>query len=171
MRTISSFEKKIPGMYASVTNVTHGKSGYLSAAGVQEVASEKVHHKDVITPYGGYSVLLANKTVGLIWYHNMLGGSKMQNRFGSTEAVTLDGKRICPLTTWDSKITTVLAMLGGITDIIRDQLKIENKYQKFNQIVEKEWSRVFQDIRGEKLDFEFPSKKLPNVMKNFKNCQ
>lgn len=167
----------IPGMYASVTNVTHnvngstGNSGYISAAGVQEVASERLTDRNVITPYGSYSLMLANHTMGLIWYHHVLLGSKMQNQYGSTESISLDGKEICPLLTWDSKITTIVAMYGGIQRIIRKALIKENLYQRFVHIVNTEWGRVFTTIRGENSEFKLPSKNVPNVMKDFDTCQ
>jgi len=43
----------------------------------------------------------------------MLMGPRMQSKFGSTEAVSLNGKLLCPLTTWDAKITTIQAMAGA----------------------------------------------------------
>lgn len=167
----------IPGMYASVTNVTHningstGNTGYISAAGVQEVASERITDRNVITPYGAYSVILANYTNGIVWYHHLLKGSKMQNQFGSTESISLDGKEICPLLTWDSKITTVVAMYGGIHRIIRKVLIKENLYQRFIHIVNTEWGRVFTNIRGEHIHFKLPSKDVPNVMDDFTTCK
>ena len=60
---------------------------------------------DVVTPYGIYTLALSNVSVALQWYHNMLIGPRMQGPYGSTESVNRNGTEICPLTTWDSKIT------------------------------------------------------------------
>jgi len=172
-RTWNSFEKRIPGMFASVGNVTHPNGigvSYLSALGIQELAFEKVVYNHVVTPYATFPVFLANQRIGLIWYHNHLLGSKMQNIFGNTESITVNGDRICPLVTWDSKITTVLAMLGGAGHLAGRQLKYDQKYESFCKRVNDEWSRVFTDIKGEELDYALPSVQLPNVMPNFPNC-
>ncbi len=46
----------------------------------------------------------------------------MQGPYGSTEAINVNGTEISPLVTWDSKITTVLAMLGGVSNLVEDGL-------------------------------------------------
>ena len=46
----------------------------------------------------------------------------MQGPYGSTEAINVKGTEISPLVTWDSKITTVLAMLGGVSNLVEDGL-------------------------------------------------
>jgi hypothetical protein len=111
VRTIHSHEKRITGMFASVTNVSsdnhNEKFGYLSACGIEEIAFEDVHHTNVITPYATFPIFLVNQTIGSIWYHMNLLGTKMQNKYGSTEAILTNGRRICPLLTWDSKILTL----------------------------------------------------------------
>jgi len=171
VRTLNSFEKKIPGMYASVTNVSNDgneKFGYLSACGVQEVSFERVDHKEVITPYGAFPLFLINETIGSIWYHNQLLGTKMQNQFGSTESILINGRRICPLLTWDSKILTLVSILGGIGDIVKLGLVTEKKYQRFYNIVEMENSLIFRVINGETVPYQLPSVELPNF-NNF-NC-
>jgi len=171
-RAYNSFYKRIPGMFSSVTNVTHPtKSGYLSACGIQEIAFENVTVKDVVTPYAVYPIFLANQTtIALLHYHNMIVGSKMQNIYGSTESVTIDGKRICPLLTWDSKITTVVAMLGGITEIVRSAMIEDGTYSRFLNIVDREWGRVFRNFEGEQIPFQAPSTEILNVLGNFTTC-
>jgi hypothetical protein len=95
-------------MFASVTNVTTPNvfPNYLSAAGIQEIAFELIQENDVVTPYASFPQFLATKEPsGLIWYHNMLTGPKMQGPYGSTESVNVDGTLISPVLTWDSKST------------------------------------------------------------------
>jgi hypothetical protein len=48
------------------------------------------------------------------------------------------------MTTWDSKITTVVAMMGGLTDIIAAKMKKSRAYDTFINVVNKEWSLVFR---------------------------
>ena len=59
-------------------------------------------------------MFLVNKTVAAVWYHNMISGPAGQNQYGSTEGVTINGFSVSPFVTWDSKITTVLGIAGGI---------------------------------------------------------
>jgi hypothetical protein len=53
-------------------------NGYVSAVGIQSIASQQVENHFLITPYGAYPVALVNLPVGLVWYHAMLSGSRMQ---------------------------------------------------------------------------------------------
>ena len=48
----------------------------------------------------------------------MISGPAGQTKFGSIEALHVSGSEISPIITWDSKITTVVGILGGIQDII-----------------------------------------------------
>ena len=77
----------------------------------------------MVTPYSSFPLILVNRTIGAVWLHNMLYSPAAQNIYGATEATSIDGKIISPVLTWDSKIVTVLAILGGNADIIRSFLK------------------------------------------------
>lgn len=57
----------------------------------------------------------------------------------------MSGSEVSPLLTWDSKITTVLAMLGGLQDIVKQRMIKDNVYDKFIKVVDQEWTRVFGD--------------------------
>jgi hypothetical protein len=123
-RTLHSVENGLAGMYASVNDVSKNENipDYNGAVGIQSIAFQTVQRSDVITPYSAFPSLLANEGVGLAWYCNMLQGPRMQGYFGSTEAVNLNGTLISPLTTWDSKVTTLVAMLGGMGPVIQQGL-------------------------------------------------
>lgn len=56
--------------------------------------------------------------------------------YGSTESTRVDGELVSALVTWDSKITTVVALLGGVGDLVRDKLKKDGKYNEFISITE-----------------------------------
>ena len=51
---------------------------YVNSVGIAEVAFEPIKDSQLITPYGAFPTAFVNLSVGLIWYHNMLVGSKMQ---------------------------------------------------------------------------------------------
>lgn len=71
------------------------------------------------------------RAVGMAWWWNMVTGKKMQNPYGSTESERRDGKAISSFVSWDSKITTVSALLGGVVDLVREKLKADGLYGEF----------------------------------------
>ena len=104
----------------------------------------------------------------------MLSGPRMQSRYGSTEAINVNGTMISPLTTWDSKITTVLAMLGGVGEIVARGLKRETyaqqgaqpgdatAYDRFVRVVGREHDRVFKKgFVGDDVKFKLPGVAVP----------
>eukprot|EP01125_Pyxidicula_operculata_P018068 TRINITY_DN6399_c0_g1_i2.p1 TRINITY_DN6399_c0_g1~~TRINITY_DN6399_c0_g1_i2.p1 ORF type:complete len:425 (+),score=83.98 TRINITY_DN6399_c0_g1_i2:389-1663(+) len=176
-RVANSNMNKIPGLYASVSNVTTGGpvQQYLSA-GIPPIAfNQNLNDYDLslITPYGSFPVLLANYTVGLQWYWTMLKGPRMQGPYGSTESTYITGTMISPVTTWDSKITTVTALHGGVASIVRRGLVKEGKYDRFFGIVNREWKLAFPSLSGENLPFESPKYQVPQQMNpnTFSLCQ
>ena len=126
VRTWHSVDQHISGMYASVTGPARDNienMDYYSDCGVQAVSFNPVGQEMMVTPYSVFPVLLVNRTVGAAWLHNMLYSPSAQCIYGAVEATSIDGKLISPVMTWDSKITTVLAILGGNSQILRDYLK------------------------------------------------
>ncbi|XWW98398.1 hypothetical protein V2A60_006398 [Cordyceps javanica] len=151
VRTCNSVVTKVPGLFASVNNSTDPNTdeilGYISPAGIVSVASQKEQEHDVITPYGAWPTIMFDKAVGLAWWWNMLQGKKMQNPYGSTESTRVDGKLVSALVTWDSKITTVVSLLGGVGDLVRRKMKVDGIYDDFISIANREYSRVFRDLK------------------------
>lgn len=156
VRTCNSIVTKTPGLFASVNNSTDPSTdeiiGYISPAGIVSVASQKEQEHDVITPYGAWPTIMMDKSVGLAWWWNMLQGKKMQSKislcprkilaggdilinildpYGSTESTRVDGKLVSALVTWDSKVTTVVSLLGGVGDLVRTKLKADGIYNDF----------------------------------------
>ncbi|KAF4975734.1 hypothetical protein FZEAL_7510 [Fusarium zealandicum] len=176
-RTCSSVVTKSPGLYASVNNSTDPETdsiiGYISPAGIPSIASQKDQYHDVITPYGAFPVMLFDKAVGLAWWRNMVIGKKMQNPYGSTESTRVDGELVSALVTWDSKVTTVVALLGGVTDLVRDRMRSDGIYDQFLEITEREHVRVFgRKLKGEDIDLCLPEYKVPDAgLKDFTLCQ
>lgn len=161
-----------PGLLASINDVTNGSQDipdYASACGVAEIAFQPIARRDIMTPYGAFGLFLFDKPNALCWYNNMLQGPRMQSAFGSTEAINRNGTEISPLTTWDSKQTTVLAMLGGIGRLTQRALKkipdelYGDKYQRFVHIVKSEYGRVFpsDSIKGDHIPLVPPQIGIP----------
>lgn len=147
--------------------------------------AESPTQNTIVTPYGAFPLLLhpVSKPYGLVWYANMLSGSKMQgsqinfcNRNlnlgpqGSTESISLDGQYIAPINTWDSKITSVMAFCGGIFDITRDYLNQTGTYNRFYQLVDTLYSTTFSGIlEGTNIDFKLPSAAFTRTQ-TFSSC-
>ncbi|SPO01984.1 probable GPI anchored protein [Cephalotrichum gorgonifer] len=150
-RTCNSVVTGIPGLYASVNNSTDPETdaimGYISPAGIPSISVRNDSYLDVITPYGAWPTIMFNKSVGLAWWRNMAAGKKMQNPFGSTESTRVDGELISALVTWDSKVTTVVALLGGVGDLVREKMKADGIYDEFIRITEREHTRVFKELK------------------------
>ena len=83
VRTCNSVATKIPGMFASVNNITDPSTGkvlgYISNAGIPSVAFITEQELDVITPYSVFPTILFHKGVGLTWWRDMVAGKKMQS--------------------------------------------------------------------------------------------
>lgn len=168
VRVYHSAKNRIPGLYASVASDAKRNTydfDYWSACGIEQIAFEKIQHRTVVTPYGSFPVIMANESIGLAWYLNMLQGPAMQNIYGSTESTNIDGLTISPVITWDSKVTTIVAMLSShLTDISRQILQQDQIYQRFYNITEYEWSLVFglKPLLGEDLPWSLPSVQIPH---------
>jgi hypothetical protein len=148
-RTWDAKESKLPGMFASVTSAISSNAdalAYFSDCGVQSAAYEKVGHRQVVTPYSTMPLFLADQASAAVWYHNMLSGPAGQTKYGSIEALDISGTKVSPMTTWDSKITTVVAIMGGLSDIIADKMQKDMVLDSFLNVVNTEWSAVFGDI-------------------------
>lgn len=187
-RTFDAYAAGSPGLLASINDVTDGSEDipdYISAAGIPGISWQQIDRRDVITPYGSFGLMLHNLTAGLCWYNNMLRGPRMQSKFGSTEAINVNGTEISPLTTWDSKITTVLGMLGGVGPIVEKalmretdiasansftngnqdvQLTFASSHERFVYIVKREHELLFgtDPLPGEDFPLMVPPIAVPN---------
>ena len=56
--------------------------------------------------------------------------------YGSSEATRVDGEGMAAVLTWDSKVLTVVALLGGVQDLVRDRMKQDGIYDAFVGIAE-----------------------------------
>ena len=172
-RVLDAHVSSLPGLLASVNDVTDGSQDipdYASACGIESIATQDIQRRDLMTPYGSFGLFMYNVSVGLCWYDNMLDGPRMQSRYGSTEAINANGTEISPLVTWDSKITTVLAMLGGVGDIVKEGLRAEKDsvygslYDRFVYVVNREYELAFggiEEVHGTNVGWALPSVHIP----------
>lgn len=162
-RTDASFLRGFPGLFASVNNVTSLADpydpAYASALGVPALAAQPAG-TSTVTPYASFSVMLANASVGWQWYANMVRAPGMATQRGSAEATTVTGGAICPLYTWDAKVTTVVAALGGNVDLCRRYLTRTGRYDAFIAVVQREWTLAFPNVTCA-LQFALPPGPVP----------
>jgi hypothetical protein len=181
-RTCNSASKRVPGMYASVNDVTDASGqikGYISNAGVPSIARLPQQELNVVTPYSVFPTLLAagdkGRAVGMAWWWNMVRGNKMQNVYGSTESENINVPGVSCFVSWDSKITTVAALLGGVVDLVREQMKTDGIYAEFLSVTQvghqpieilkdpanasgqREHGQVFKDLKGEDVELCAPN--------------
>ena len=168
-----------PGLFASVNNITNTTTndvnGYISFCGIPSVSNQSTYELDVITPYGSFPTMLFNKTVGLAWYHNMLLGNGMQNPYGSTESTNRVGSAVSAFVSWDSKITTVNAILGGTAEITKNKMIRDGIYDSFVKRIGDEYGMVFgqngENLHGEDVDLCYPKDSIPQGgAKDFTDC-
>lgn len=101
----------------------------------------------------------------------MINGPAGQTKYGSIEALHVSGSEVSPLLTWDSKMTTVVAIMGGVSDIIASKMKRDQVYQTFLDIVNQEWSQVFSELQGEDVPFALPKVRSPQGREDFITCR
>ncbi|KFH44308.1 hypothetical protein ACRE_049480 [Hapsidospora chrysogenum ATCC 11550] len=177
VRTCNSVVTKVPGLFASVNNITDVETDeimpYISPAGIPSIANQTEQYHEVITPYAAWPVIMFDKAIGLAWWHNMVSAKKMQNPYGSTESTRVDGEGVSALLTWDSKVLTVVSILGGIKDLVRDRMKSDGIYDEFVRIAENEYSLVFdKKLKGEKTKMCLPKAKVPDAgLDDFTSCK
>ncbi|KDQ24590.1 hypothetical protein PLEOSDRAFT_1078667 [Pleurotus ostreatus PC15] len=170
-RTCNSKLTRNPGMFASVNNefshphVTDASgeiTGYISNTGIPSISRLPDQELDVITPYSVFPVMLVDPAIGLVWWKNMVEGKMMQNPYGSTESTRIDGTAVSSFVSWDSKITTVNALLGGVQSFVARKMKRDGVYDEFISITRMEYSRVFTNLSGEDVALCLPDNRVPD---------
>ncbi len=140
----------LPGLFASVTNTDPpvcDDGGYVSALGIAAIAFQNVTCDRIITPYAA-SPMLANqrsRPQGLVWYAHMLNRSRMQGPYGSTESCSTETDTISPVQTWDSKINSLVASIGGSIELIAMKLDNDGLLSRFRTVVDREYTLAFPE--------------------------
>mmetsp|Transcript_152348 Transcript_152348/g.280777 ORF Transcript_152348/g.280777 Transcript_152348/m.280777 type:complete len:619 (+) Transcript_152348:61-1917(+) len=173
--------RTLPGMMAACYRPPkageHGNPVYMDRLGVHPVSSgynEPSENDLVVSPYGAYPLIMADRGTGLAWYQAMLARPKMQCQYGSVEAseafpgVGTD-PRVAEILSWDTKVTTDLAMVGGTGSILRRFLQREaGRYEKFLRIVS-DLHAQFAELKGEETPYAPPLVDVPQST-GFANC-
>ena len=141
---------------------------YISKLGIAELASvnEKIYN-DIVAPYATYPVIMADhllgSNAGIQWLRGIANIDKMIGPYGMTEAFAVDDQAIAPVLTWDGKITTVLALMGGVVNETRDFLIEDNLYLKFLNYVNSDYSKITTDILSTPHGLALPNKPIQKI--------
>jgi hypothetical protein len=103
----------------------------------------------------------------------------------------VDGEGVSAILTWDSKVLTVVSLLGGVQDLVRERMKKDGTYNEFIQIAEvrawclkagvvknwltssqREYSMVFGDeLKGEHMELCLPDVPIRDAgLEDFTTC-
>lgn len=141
--------------------------GYMSAAGIEGVASEPLEHQDTYTPYAAFPLLLefSDKScgnLGLAWFQHMLLGRQMLGPFGVGESGDNAGTGSAPIKTIDVSFVALLANSGGLAKEAAEMLHHDGKYEEFTHILLREYYEAFGEAPlREPLDFALPNGSRP----------
>lgn len=137
------------------------------------------------------NTMVVNKTVGLAWWHNIVIAKRMQSMsrpyfdvfsnmllscidlYGSSESTRVDGTSTSAFVSWDSKVTTINGLLGGVTSLVRAKMQREGVYEEFIQVVQEEYEMVFgkEPLHGSHVSYCLPADSVPDTgLEDFTTC-
>eukprot|EP00928_Gymnodinium_smaydae_P034730 TRINITY_DN24547_c0_g2_i1.p1 TRINITY_DN24547_c0_g2~~TRINITY_DN24547_c0_g2_i1.p1 ORF type:complete len:464 (-),score=96.80 TRINITY_DN24547_c0_g2_i1:65-1456(-) len=158
-RTTYAAERSIPGLWASCTTPDQK---YCEAGIAEGISLMATSNTELLTPYGGFPTLLADEAVGAAWLRNVLRGPAMQGPLGSSESIWADGSATCHILTWDAKVTTVLAVLGG-GDHLEAYLQADGLWDRFQHITTHMYENKFGgNLNGSDLPLRLPTSDMPH---------
>ncbi len=177
IRTHNAVERGYPGLASSIGAPGAGfTGGYLSAAGIEGIGSQAVHHNDVYAFYGAFPLLLQysagddSRNVGLAWLLNMLHAQKAQGPLGGGESGRNDGRAIAPMKTIDGSFPLLLAMMGGLERECAELLRELGRYEHFISLMQREYDEAFGDAPLREPSFAIPpTAKVPVAMDDYRS--
>lgn len=92
--------------------------------------------------------------------------------YGSSESTRIDGTATSAFVSWDSKVTTVNGILGGVLSLVRARMQREGLYDEFIRVASNEYKRVFdKPLEGTSQEFCLPKVKVQDVgLVDFAGC-
>jgi len=174
-RTWEARSTDIPGMKAACYGTNNW---YVDRLGVKEISfgfdDQVIESDKMVTPYSAFPLIMAEKGHGLAWHRAMLARPHMQNQYGSTEAgrQNNDNPEVAMKCTWDTKVTTDVALVGGTHALLERYLRRTNRWQSFVDRVA-ENHKKFKNLQGEDLPFApppEPESEVTNGAADFSSC-
>lgn len=171
-----------PGLFAAVSNAIsptdHGDITYVDSAGIPSAAKDRTQELDMITPYAAFATILFNRGIGLSWYHNVLNAKCMQSVYGSVNSIRRDGSAVSRVVSWETKAPILLALLGGITDFVREGMRSDDILTEFYEIIDYEHALAFDvnwnggmPFMGEDVPFCLPNAAVSGLgLRDYSTC-
>jgi len=75
------------------------------------------------------------------------------------------------MTTWDSKLTTVISILGGFAEEVSWGLKDDGVLDEFYDKINTEWGAKFTIIEGLDIEYAYPRTQVNSGRPDFTTCQ
>ena len=149
VRTQFAAENGQSGLFASTHHPVSENTfslGYESAAGIQEVAKEKVRGGEpIFAPYAAFPVALVDRSVFAGWLESMVDRPGMFGPYGIGESYSEDGKS-SPVLTWDGKALPMIGLMGGVGGEIGRYMKEDGVYRQFIGRVKQDY-RLFDGVK------------------------
>eukprot|EP00347_Sterkiella_histriomuscorum_P023161 403335717 len=122
-------------------------------------------NQDMINPSLSTGLFLINKPVATAWYHSMLSGPAFQTQYGSVNAIHFTGSEDKFLLEQQS----VLGMMGGLSNIVKQRMIKDQVYHKFIQLAENQSSQVLQpkDNENNEVTYALPQADFSNPREDF----
>lgn len=173
VRTWEAHLNGIPGLKAACYGTNPWYVDRLGIVAASNGFDDQVRESDkMVTPYGAFPLILADRGKGLAWHRAMLARPRMQNQYGSTEASrqNSDNPGVAMKCTWDTKVTTDVALLGGTQAILKRYLQANGKWDRFVERVTTNHKK-FESLEGEQNDFApVPAQEVMNAAADFSTC-
>lgn len=185
VRTCNSMLTYSPGLFSGTFNITTPSMRtstnltHVYGAGIPAVSFNKTQELDLICPGAAWPTILFDRKIGLAWYKNMLDGRGVQSYLGAVDATRRDGSAVSSIVSWRSKAPIMLALLGGITDLVREGLQRDGVYGEFIRITTREYQSVFDpghnggaSLVGENVTMCLPNAQVPHAaMQDYASCR
>lgn len=172
LRTQDGVERNKPGLGASINAPESGPQEgaivpYAGDHGIPSIAYSTVTDYPFYAVYGVFTVLLEQANTperreGLAWLLNMMRARGGVTEMGAGESVNNDGTKAAPMKTIDGSFLNWLGVMGGIEGEVRERMKADGTYDKYQAILREEYRETFGDMKlKEPSDFVAPRVNVP----------
>ncbi len=172
LRTQDAVERGKPGFGASINSPDSGPQEgatvpYAGDHGIPSIALSSTTDYPFYAIYGVFTLLLEQANTperreGLAWLLNTLRARDAVTSMGAGESVNNDGSKASPMKTIDGSFLNWLGIMGGISDEVRDRMKDDGTYDKYQEILLHEYRETFGDkVLNEPSDFAAPRVSVP----------
>jgi hypothetical protein len=173
VRTWEAHNSGIPGLKAACYGTNPWYVDRLGVLAASNGFDDQVRESDkMVTPYGAFPLILIDRGQGLAWHRAMLARPRMQNQYGSTEAGRQNSENpgVAMKCTWDTKVTTDVALLGGTQALLKRYLQANGQWDRFVERVTLNHQK-YESLEGEDVPFAPPpAQEVTDGAEDFSTC-